>query len=107
MSKSMPPLLAEVREDGTVEAWGAASSIPAPRESVAPLLPLNIERDMWQSFAHVRQRRAIRTAKILLGLVSNNPDLRDSASPDYLLLMILEIYCQCAVHGILVPAITH
>jgi hypothetical protein len=65
----MPPLLAETGE-GVVEAWGAASSIPAPRTLVAPLLQLDIEREMWQSFAHVRRQRAIRTAKIVFGLVS-------------------------------------
>lgn len=56
-------------DDGVVEAWGAASSIP-PLEPVGPaMLPLDIEREMWQSFAAVRQRRAIRLAKIVLGLV--------------------------------------
>ena len=57
-------------DDGVVEAWGAASSIPPLNEPSGPaMLPLDIERDMWQSFAAVRQRRAIRLAKITLGLV--------------------------------------
>lgn len=56
-------------DDGVVEAWGAASSIPPLEPSGPAMLPLDIERDMWQSFAAVRQRRAIRLAKFTLGLV--------------------------------------
>ncbi|KAK9908710.1 hypothetical protein WJX75_001848 [Coccomyxa subellipsoidea] len=55
-------------DDGVVEAWGAASSIPPLEPSGPAMLPLDIERDMWQSFAAVRQRRAIRLAKFTLGL---------------------------------------
>ncbi|BDA41990.1 probable protein ACCUMULATION AND REPLICATION OF CHLOROPLASTS 6, chloroplastic [Coccomyxa sp. Obi] len=57
-------------DDGVVEAWGAASSIPPLEPSGPAMLPLDIERDMWQSFAAVRQRRAIRLAKITLGMAA-------------------------------------
>ncbi|EIE25406.1 hypothetical protein COCSUDRAFT_61625 [Coccomyxa subellipsoidea C-169] len=57
-------------DDGVVEAWGAASSIPPLEPSGPAMLPLDIEREMWQSFAAVRQRRAIRLFKFTLGLAA-------------------------------------
>jgi hypothetical protein len=78
---SPPPLLAARRaapgprpdiDDGVIEAWGAASSVPSSAlgNMAAPaVIPLAIEREMWMSFAAVRQRRALRFAKIGLAAV--------------------------------------
>lgn len=72
---SVPPLIgmggarrADV-DDGVVEAWGAASTVPSPGMSTPGIIPLDIERDMWMSFAAVRRRRAVRLAKIGLSAV--------------------------------------
>lgn len=46
--------------------------MPPVRESIgAGIIPLDIERDMWQSFAAVRRQRALRLAKAAAGLVSS------------------------------------
>ena len=56
-------------DDGVVEAWGAASTVPSPGLGMPGIIPLDIERDMWTSFAAVRRRRAVRLAKIGLAAV--------------------------------------
>ena len=56
-------------DDGVVEAWGAASTVPSPGLGTPGIIPLDIERDMWMSFAAVRRRRAVRLAKIGLAAV--------------------------------------
>lgn len=65
-----PPTSGPDSDDGMVEAWGAASDMPLSRESIgAGIIPLNIEREMWQSFAAVRRQRALRLIKAAAGLV--------------------------------------
>ena len=65
-----PPTAGPDSDDGMVEAWGAASDMPLSRESIgAGIIPLNIEREMWQSFAAVRRQRALRLIKAAAGLV--------------------------------------
>ena len=75
---SAPPLLGARRpshgprpdlDDGVIEAWGAASSLPAGMGAAPGIIPLDIERDMWMSFAAMRQRRALRLAKIGIAAV--------------------------------------
>ena len=59
-------------DDGMVEAWGAASDVPPAREAIgAGIIPLDIEREMWQSFAAVRRQRTLRLIKAAAGLVGN------------------------------------
>lgn len=61
-------------DDGMVEAWGAASDVPPAREAIgAGIIPLDIEREMWQSFAAVRRQRMLRLIKAAAGLVGNLP----------------------------------
>ncbi len=59
--------------DGMVEAWGAASNVPPVREIGAGIIPLEIEREMWQSFAAVRKQRTLRLIKAAAGLVRSDP----------------------------------
>jgi len=60
--------------DGMVEAWGAASNVPPVRESIgAGIIPLEIEREMWQSFASVRRQRSLRLVKAATALVRSDP----------------------------------
>ena len=65
-----PPMAGPDSDDGMVEAWGAASDMPLSRESIgAGIIPLDIEREMWQSFAAVRRQRTLRLVKAAAGLV--------------------------------------
>ena len=65
-----PPTPGPDSDDGKVEAWGAASDVPPVRDSIAVgIIPLDIERDMWQSFAAVRRQRTLRLVKAAAGLV--------------------------------------
>ena len=48
--------------------------MPPAREAIgAGIIPLDIEREMWQSFAAVRRQRALRLIKAAAGLVGNLP----------------------------------
>ena len=65
-----PPTPGPDSDDGKVEAWGAASNVPPLRDSIGVgIIPLDIEREMWQSFAAVRQQRTLRLVKAAAGLV--------------------------------------
>ena len=65
-----PPTPGPDSDDGKVEAWGAASDVPPVRDSIAVgIIPLDIERDMWQSFAAVRRQRTLRLVKAAASLV--------------------------------------
>jgi hypothetical protein len=57
-----------------VEAWGAASDVPPAREAIgAGIIPLDIEREMWQSFAAVRWQRTLRLIQASASLVGGLP----------------------------------
>lgn len=65
-----PPTAGPDSDDGMVEAWGAASDMPLSRESIgAGIIPLDIEREMWQSFAAVRRQRTLRLIRAAASLV--------------------------------------